>query len=73
MSNRREFVVVDRNGEPVAEPFESERKAYEAMGVYRDNCADIALPMRVVAKGLSDDVINDRFVPFEDEYQDDHP
>lgn len=48
MTGKRQFVIVDRNGEPVAEPFESERKAYEAMAVYRDHCDDIQLPMRVV-------------------------
>ena len=63
---KREWLVVDRNGVPVAEPFATERKAYEAMSVYRDHCTDIALPMRVIAKGLSDDVENDRFVPFDE-------
>lgn len=63
--SKRQYIVVDRNGHPVAEPFDSERKAYEAMGVYRDHCTDIDLPMRVQAQGLSDDVENDRFVPFD--------
>lgn len=44
----RKYQVVDAKDEPVAEPFDSERKAYEAKDVYRDHCTDVTLPLRVV-------------------------
>lgn len=43
------FLVIDKANELVSEvPFATERKAYEAMRVYEDNCMDIARPLRVV-------------------------
>lgn len=46
---KKGYVIVDANDELVTEePFQSQRKAYEAKAVYEDHCTDIALPLRVV-------------------------